>query len=210
MKKIVSLFLALALVFSLTISASAAISSANIDNNSDPKETSEVVKVNVVAPVSSDEIYYVVVKWDSMDFTYKFANQGTWNPQTHAYDSAKESGWYNGETKLDGNPDPVNIKVYNHSNVALNTTVKIDGSNSATVVSGVDATLSGNEFTLGSAVEKGLEEATVAANIVNAGDATYTPSGIATLTITGAPTEGTAANIYKKTITVAVSKYVAP
>lgn len=71
------------------------------------------VTATYVQGSSSDIIYSVDVTWGSMEFTYTSPAQGTWNPETHGYVGAEETGRW---TYSDG----ANVvTVTNHSNTAV-------------------------------------------------------------------------------------------
>ena len=181
MKKFACLVLALAMVFSLSISAGAA-SPIQALNGTD----SQTVTVGVIPSAGSATVYYVDVLWGNLYFQYNFSNQ-TWNPSTHEYDNA--GGWVAGTTSL--------ITVTNHSNAAVQATVTFTDDASSIVMidnentEDVKATLTGYSIDLPSAVGTTYADA---------------PAGTATLTISGTPEkniECTASQPITVTITAA-------
>ena len=52
------------------------------------REIASMISVRVPRVVIS-----VIVEWGAMEFTYKDATAGTWNPETHQYDGASPAGW---------------------------------------------------------------------------------------------------------------------
>lgn len=120
MKKFASLILALAMTFSMCISVSA----ERVDNGIGSEDMP--VQIKVTEGIGGI-VYNVTVAWESMDFTYKKAAAGTWNPDTHTYSGGNAAGWVpNGnqliaETNAEGNYTAVSsaITVTNHSNAAV-------------------------------------------------------------------------------------------
>lgn len=55
-------------------------------------------------------VYSVDITWENLEFTYKGADEGTWNPKTHQYDGKAEAGWVDGTGT---------ISVTNHSNTDI-------------------------------------------------------------------------------------------
>ena len=107
MKKTLFIILALVMALSLSVTAFAA-------TNDGSSPTDITVNGTFVSGTASDEKISVDIVWESMDFTYTGASQGTWNPVTHTYDGATEGSW------SDNTPA---ITVKNHSNVAVNATL---------------------------------------------------------------------------------------
>ena len=100
MKKFVSLILALVLVFSLTVSASAETYTTGNDN--------KVVTIKKDVPDKAT-VYYVIVNWGTLDFTYTYTSQ-TWIPERHVYEAGENSEW---------NQESTTITVTNHSNAVV-------------------------------------------------------------------------------------------
>lgn len=135
MKKILATAAALTLACALATSAFAdnPIVSAGGSDSADVKGTYQ-------AGGASGTVYSVNITWTSMSFTYNAAGQGTWNPETHAYDGSTEAGWAASNES---------ITVTNHSNAAVKATAsyKADsgyesagmsfGNNEATVATAV-------------------------------------------------------------------------
>lgn len=64
-----------------------------------------------VTTTTAATIYRVDIEWENLDFSYKFGNDGTWNPSTHQYESEVSDVWL----KKDGGT----VKVTNHSNASV-------------------------------------------------------------------------------------------
>ena len=62
---------------------------------------------------SSATIYSVDIVWQSMEFTYTSASEGTWDPETHDYTNKQDASWSFVNNK---------ITVTNHSNTEVNAT----------------------------------------------------------------------------------------
>lgn len=108
MKKLLTLLLAVAMLATMAISASGA--DAALVDKADNQEID--VNATYVPGDTAQTVYSVSIAWGSMEFTYTGASDGTWNPETHAYDGATEAGWSceDGANK---------ISVTNHSNAAV-------------------------------------------------------------------------------------------
>jgi len=116
MKKFASLILALAMTFSMCISANAA--SSDTLNNSKLTSDAQNVTVSVLSGTNTGTVYHVVVDWTDLTFTYQAAGEGTWQPESHTYTGATTNGW------VDGSGDTITregvITVTNHSNAQVN------------------------------------------------------------------------------------------
>lgn len=91
-------------------------------------------------------VYKVDVEWEGMTFTYSANSSGTWNPNTHDFEGASESGW---SSNTNG------IKITNHSNAPITAKLSFQptsGYPDITASWGTDGTESG-EYTLASAAE---------------------------------------------------------
>lgn len=113
MKKFLTLFLAVVMVFSLSIPAFAeqSIESKNGSTNQIPVQ----IKTENTTEAS---VYKVDVSWESLEFTYVFGNNGTWQPGSHSYENEVTGTWKNNKTTS-------TITVTNHSNVGINFTAAI-------------------------------------------------------------------------------------
>ena len=120
MKKFASLILALAMTFSLCISAGAVEWTMN--------SIDDVAQNNVTITIGGGETeaakYYVIVTWGNMNFTYNKANARQWDPENHEYSDGSEASWVSN--------DGATIKVDNHSNKAVNVDAKFDDGNTYT------------------------------------------------------------------------------
>lgn len=152
MKKFACLILALAMVFSLSITAGAVeptvFSSSTGTAPASNKEVADVT-INVNSSTGGSTVYYVKVTWNSLQFTYTHPNKGTWNPEAHLYESTEVGKWVT---------DTATFTVANHSNAAVNVIPGLNLAGADTVNNeGVILTLTQGEdaplatYTLGSA-----------------------------------------------------------
>lgn len=120
MKKMISLLAAAALVCTMSTTAFAAdqtgVNTGEYSNN---------VKGTYQAGGASATVYSVNIIWDSLEFTYTAAGEGTWNPATHEYDGGSEASWSGSK----------NITVTNHSNAAVKATASFQANSSYEAVS---------------------------------------------------------------------------
>ena len=107
MKKITTLLAAAALTCAMGTTAFA----ADQDGVKTGDYTADV-KGTYQASGSGAVVYSVDIAWDSLEFTYTAAGEGTWNPETHEYNGATQASW--SESK--------NIVVPNHSKAAVTAT----------------------------------------------------------------------------------------
>ena len=178
MKKLLALLLVAVLAASMSISGFAAsvttsgntTGDVNVKINSDELDPDDNDPDNPKNPV-----YYVVIEWDSLDFTYTLSSL-EWDPVTHNY-----PGIWNKST--------AEVKVTNHSNaaVAVSATFASTGATEVTTNS-VTATLTDNSFDLETAVGTDANEA---------------PSDTAIVTVNGHPS--TTVDYKVDTINVAIS-----
>ncbi|MBP3313800.1 MAG: hypothetical protein J6K84_03990 [Oscillospiraceae bacterium] len=192
MKKILSIVLAVSMLFALALNAGAAVGSTNLDAGISG-ETSKPVKVTVNGVEVSSTIYYVVVEWDSLNFTYDFDEAGrVWDPEQHE-DIITEgnAGWEvdtaNGQDSI-ANGVKGDITVINHSNAAVQYSAELAV---GTDLGGVSVALSGDDAkTLTSGV--GLTFATA-------------DKGTFAVEVTGAPTAKVEAITTVKTLNIEIT-----
>lgn len=122
---------------------------------------SQEIKVMIEKGITEpDSVYSVTVDFDNDGvFVYRQASAGRWNPNTHTYEGKCEPGWENNTTT---------ITVTNHSNVAVNVSVRYDAQSNI----GVTGSIENGEGTLAAVEEGGIA-----------------PSMQAMLTISGTPDE---------------------
>lgn len=172
MKKVLTIFLSLALLSMASVTAFAA-SPITSEGGSD----SANVKGTYTAGTAATTVYSVDITWGSMEFTYTDASQGTWNPETHAYDDIVAAKWscVEGANK---------ITVTNHSNAAVKAQFSYASESKYSEISGAftNATLN-----LNSAVGTAFLSA---------------PSGSSTLSLTGELSSDTLASTKIGTVTV--------
>ena len=131
MKKLLTLVLVLAMALTLTVSVFAAETIEGAAGTQD-------VPVNVtVANDAAEIVYYVVVTWENLDFTYTYGADRGWNTsadQQHGYTGTfTGSGW--GAGKADSATGTITVE--NHSNVDVTVSqnlVKVAGGNTLNVV----------------------------------------------------------------------------
>lgn len=157
MKKILALVLAVSMLFALALSANAAVGSTTLEAGI-AGETSKPVKVTVNGVEVASTIYYVVVEWDSLNFTYDFDEAGrVWDPEAHEEVITQgNAGWEvdtaNGQDAI-SNGVKGDITIVNHSNAAVSYTaelavgddlagvaVALNGDDAKTLTSGVGLT----------------------------------------------------------------------
>lgn len=182
MRKLISLFLVLAMLLSFSVTAFAAETedrTATANENSDYKASIDV-NGKYISQLDSDKIISVDVAWQDMNFIYYGSQEGTWNPTTHTYDGEKTATW---------NKTTSDITVTNHSN--LEVTANLSYTQSVTSVTG---NLSATSLTLESAAQdKYMGE-----------NADKAPSATSTFTIGGTMNKSSAKDL--GTITVALKE----
>lgn len=154
-KKLLALLLAGAMVMGLSVTAMAAEATNHFANKelqgitlkaqqnvpySDKNDVT--VKVN---PNNPGAVYYVIVEWDNLEFTYNFGDAPEWDPLTHQYTSNNATGWGTTAESRDRN-----IKVTNHSNREMNVTASFAENSSILqkTVNNVTAKLNNASITL--------------------------------------------------------------
>lgn len=182
MKKFACFVLALTMVFSLGISASAAEifdsrpgkTPGTPADGSENWQSKKNVSVTVTAPMET-KVYYVEVTWQEMEFTYTFGDK-TWDPTNHSY--TEDSG------KWDVTPE-AKITVANHSNAAVSVQVVFDNgtANVENIIPGVDGVIEDGNFNLDPATEGSLFSAA--------------PTKSATLRLNNKPTNRTETTVTK-------------
>lgn len=145
-----------------------------------PDPSTHAVNGRYHANSTVETVYSVDVAWDSMEFTYTVASEGTWNPATHRYDSASEGRW-------SGDGD---VKVTNHSNAKVKVAVTYDAEDSYSDITG---RFSNGTFELATAEGTQVDSApnqtatlTLSGELDKSVD-TSTKLGTAIVTITAAP-----------------------
>ena len=106
MKKLISIFLVLALLICMNTTSFAA--EIGVREGS----TSKDVKGTYVPGGDTATIYSVDVAWGSMEFTYTDTFIGVWNPDLHEYEGRIEAAW---SCDTDANK----LTVTNHSNTSV-------------------------------------------------------------------------------------------
>lgn len=163
MKKIISLTLALALVLSLGICASASELGGSHD-----------VTAKYEKSENEEAIYNVDIAWGELSFTYSEHTEKTWNPDTHTYDEDVTGGWDKTEAA---------VTVTNHSNVAVDVAMSV----TPVAGTGVEVSLTGGNDTLAAGVEgdvAGAATVTGTLQISGTPNDTVTEAGIKVAEIT--------------------------
>lgn len=132
MKKIWTMFLVMLLICSM---ATPAFALGN--GGSEAKD----ITIKVVNGLTTPDVYYVVVSWESLAFQYDLGGgENQWDAENHSYSMVGR----NSEKWVDNTS---NITVTNHSNVAVNISTLID-SNSKKELNNVTATLDKTSATI--------------------------------------------------------------
>ena len=171
MKKIIAIALALVLTLALAVTCLAA---------EVPAAQNGDVKATYATGATADTVYSVNVAFGDMAFTYTAESEGTWNPETHAFDDKTPAAWTCTENQN-------KVTVTNHSNAAVNVTVTYA---KATGYEGITGTVANDTFTLATAVGTAKAEA---------------PTNTATLTLDGALASTHTAGAKIGTVTVSFS-----
>lgn len=139
-KKIAALFTAVALSMGLSVTTFAA-NPITSPGGSDSK----AVTGSYQAGSSADTTYKVDITWGNMEFVYKAADEGQWNPDTHTYSGGQDAGW---------SSESSDITVKNHSNKALVATLEFSPE---TGYEGVSGSFTNNNLSLASAADVSFE-----------------------------------------------------
>ncbi len=109
MKKLATILLAIALIATMTVASFAATV---------PASEGKDLAVDYTAMTAAGTVYSVDIAWTDNDFTFEYdaGEQGTWNPQTHAYDNVVAASWTD---------DTVTVTVTNHSNAKVAATLTL-------------------------------------------------------------------------------------
>lgn len=177
MKKLIALLMALTLVISMSVTVL-----ADTYEGSGTPLTGDVTVIIHHDSIPAD-VYYVVVDWNSLSFTYSFGDRPVWNPEEHVYETKGEGDW---------DKTNANITVTNHSNVAVSATAKFANDSTEATVNNVTATLSNASFTLNAAA-------------ADSNPASADSKAIA-LTITGEPDAGIKSDFKISTISITIAK----
>ena len=138
MKQILSTLLAIAMLFSLSLSAFSA---------SVPEGDESNIKVSYSqGETDPDIIYSVQITWGSLEFNYESGLVKTWNPNTLKYEITPQAGISPAWTPVTAGGDQ--ITVINHSNTAINASV----SYTKNAQNGVDGTVQNGTLRLPTAV----------------------------------------------------------
>lgn len=112
MKKALAIILVLTLVLASAVTVFADENTATIESANDPNNYFERdVNIKIIPATGGATVYNVKFSWDSLDFTYKYRDSGTWNPENHTYTNTIEADWQGNTTAT--------INVENHSNAPV-------------------------------------------------------------------------------------------
>lgn len=160
MKKLLTLILALVMVFSLSVPAMAEDGDGTDDTTApvldDNGDSADAPVTGTYTPLAdANEVYSVDIAWGSMAFTYDAGKFLTvWNPETHQYDKTPVE---NNVAKWTYDKDANVVTVTNRSNLAVNVVVVASISDAYKPATdggkGVTVTVGNPSFTLGSAAE---------------------------------------------------------
>lgn len=151
-----------------------------------PSNNTHDVYVTYQEGESSATIYSVDIVWESMEFTYTSASEGTWDPNTHTFTDKESASWSFANNK---------ITVTNHSNADVNTSFSYTPAANFSAVSSAFVDVHKNAIdnatlTLSSAVGSTLDEA---------------PSSTAYLSLTGELSSSLATKTVCGTVTVTIN-----
>ena len=181
MKKLFAFFLAIVMIATIAIPASA---EATIDSHGD---SATIIVSGIFLPSGGEfKTISVDLVWDEMTFTYIKTSSGDWNPDTHEYEGGIEGAW---------SEETSTITVTNHSNKAVTATFAYESEADYTTISGnfsdeENVSLDNNQVVLASAETTAYEQA---------------PSVTVYLTLDGELTETTTTSTKIGTVTVAIS-----
>ena len=151
-----------------------------------PNNNTHDVYVTYQEGESSATIYSVDIVWESMEFTYTSASEGTWNPSTHTFIDVEGASWSFANNK---------ITVTNHSNADVNTSFSYTPITSFSTVSGTFVDVD----------KKALPNATLALSSAVGSTLDKAPSGTAYLSLTGELSSSLATKTICGTVTVTIN-----
>ena len=123
MKKVFAILLAAALVATMSIAASAAVTT--VPGSADAQD----LKVNYTSLTENDDtVYSIDVNWTDMAFAYTAGSEAAWNPETHEY--AVSGAQWTDKTAA--------VKVTNHSNADVVVDIEIANETGFTVTDDQD------------------------------------------------------------------------
>lgn len=136
------------------------------DSSYTPSNNSHDVYVTYQEGESSATIYSVDIVWESMEFTYTSASEGTWDPSTHAFTDKESASWSFANNK---------ITVTNHSNAEVKATFSYTSTTNYSAVKGVFVDV----------YKKPIPSATLTLNSAVGSAREAAPSGDAFLSLSG-------------------------
>ena len=136
------------------------------DSSYTPSNNSHDVYVTYQEGESSPTIYSVDIVWESMEFTYTSASEGTWDPSTHAFTDNESASWSFANNK---------ITVTNHSNAEVKATFSYTSTTNYSAVKGVFVDV----------YKKPIPSATLTLNSAVGSAREAAPSGDAFLSLSG-------------------------
>lgn len=109
MKKLIAILLSLTFVLSVSVFAGTI------------KSDSKAV-VGSYQAASDTTVYSVDISWGNMQFIYKEASNGTWNPETLQYDDPNDAGWFPVTNATESTLASNQIRITNKSNENIDCT----------------------------------------------------------------------------------------
>lgn len=152
MKKIFSIIISIAIIFSINLNAFAS-GGFNTGNKVGESHSIDVTAKTESAILVPDS-YSVDITWENMTFTYIENGTKIWNASTHTYTTNTEGSWDKNEAK---------INVVNHSNVPVTAIVEY----TPITETGVLGVISNGSKTLAAGVENKPDEADSLMAILN-------------------------------------------
>ena len=114
MKKFLTLALAVVMMLSLVVVASAATLDSRDASWNGGKSTQNIQLVVDDQIVATAKVYYVEVDWDTAKLTYTKTGTLTWDPENHEYTDSRAGYWSN-----------LVVTVKNHSNDKITATLEL-------------------------------------------------------------------------------------
>lgn len=193
MKKILCIVLAISMLFAMALTATAALGSSDLGAGTQGG-TEKPVNVIVNGVETASTVYYVVISWGSMDFTYDFDEAGrVWDPETHKDvvtegNKAWEVDTENGQVAIGAEGVKSEVTVTNHSNAKVKYTASLQA---GADLDGVSVALTGTST---DTLESGMH---AEHNSFLTAD-----KGTFAVEVTGAPTQKIEANTTLKTLSI--------
>lgn len=128
MKKFLTFALAVVMMLSLVVVASAATLDSRDASWNDGKSTQNIQLVVDDQIVATAKVYYVEVDWDAAKLTYTKTGTLTWDPENHEYVDSRDGSWSN-----------LVVTVKNHSNDKITATLELPAAKNGVTLKAVGA-----------------------------------------------------------------------